>query len=616
MEHNIVIGIAGIIALGVGAQWLAWRLRIPAILPLLIAGFVAGPVTGWLRPAELFGDLLLPVVSISVGLVLFEGGLSLKRSELRNIGAAIRSLITIGAAITWLGTAIAAYLLLDLPFALALLLGAVLVVTGPTVIIPLLRQVRPKGATGALLKWEGILTDPLGAVLALLVFEGFQSGAAGAATRETISAILKTLFAGGVTGLGGAFVLTQLLRRYWIPDYLQNSVAIMFVIVVFALSNVIQHESGLLSVTLMGIYLANQRSTDVHHIIEFKENIRVLLISGLFIVLAATLDFQDLRRLTWFGAAFLATLILLVRPMAVFAATARSELSWREKAFLSWMAPRGIVAASVSSVFGLRMTEAGIQGADQLVPITFLVIAGTVTLYGLTASPVANFLGVAQPNPKGVLIVGAHRWARAVASALKKEGAPVLLADTNYALVSAARLEGLKAYHGNVLSDHAREEMDLSGIGRMAAMTPNDAVNSFAAVHFTEEFGRGQVYQLPYSRDDVSGRVPVAQHLRGRELFADGLTFDRLTELFKAGARIKRIEITEGYAFENFKTEYADRAVPLAAISNGIPRLWTAKDVPRLAKGDVLLVLAAPEGETIFPEQTTTESGQPGKENA
>lgn len=604
MDTHLIQGIAAIVLLGVGAQWLAWRLRFPAILLLLIAGFVAGPVIGWLKPSEMFGDLLFPIVSLSVGLILFEGGLSLKRRELQGIGSALWNLITIGAAITWFGTALAAHYVLNLSISLSLLLGAILVVTGPTVIGPLLRQVRPKGASGTLLKWEGILIDPIGASLALLVFEGILIGETQAATRETVLAILRTLLAAAVTGLGGAYLLTEMMRRYFIPDFLQNSVAIMFVVGAFSLSNQLQHESGLLAVTLMGIYLANQERTDVRHIIEFKENMRVLLISALFIVLAATLDLESIRTLSWATVVFLMLLILVIRPVSVFVATALQEMPRPQKVFVSCMAPRGIVAASVASVFGLRLQETNVAEAELLAPITFVVIAGTVAVYGLTAAPMAHFLGVAQSNPKGVLFVGAHRWARAIASALKKEGVPVMLADTNYALVSAARLEGLKAYHGNVLSDQAAEEMNLSAIGYLAALTPNDAVNSFAAMRFLDDFGRGHIYQLPYSHDEVSGRVPVAQHLRGRELFAAGLSFDRLTELFKAGATIKRVEITEGYGYANFKNEYGDRAVPLAVISGGTPKLWTVQDAPRMNKGDVLLILSAPEGQTIHPPET------------
>ena len=243
----MLIGLAAIFVLGIGAQWLSWRLRIPTILALLLAGFVAGPVTGFIEPESLFGDLLFPVVSLSVAVILFEGGLSLKLSELAEIGKVLRNLIVIGASVAWIFTALMAYLLLDVPISIALLIGAVLVVTGPTVILPLLRQVRPAGQLGSILKWEAILIDPLGATLALLVFEGIKISETSEATREVAFAIIRTIIVGGGAGLVGALILTLLLRRYWIPDFLQNPVTIMFVVAIFAVSNTLQEESGLLN---------------------------------------------------------------------------------------------------------------------------------------------------------------------------------------------------------------------------------------------------------------------------------------------------------------------------------------------------------------------------------
>lgn len=610
MSEQLLVSLTGIVVLGIGAQWLAWRLRLPAIIPLLIAGFVAGPVTGWLNPSETFGDVLMPIVSISVGLILFEGGLSLRLGELRAIGPALRGILTVGPLVTWFATAAAAHFIVGLSWPIGLLLGAILIVTGPTVIGPMLRQIRPTGSVAALLKWEGILTDPLGAAVALLVFEAIQTE--DAVTWISFVGMIKTVVAGGALGLGGGWALTHLLRLYWIPDYLQNAVTIMFVVASLTVSNLIQHESGLLAVTLMGIYLANQESAEVSHIIEFKENIRVLIIAALFIVLTASLNPDDLRALPLSAIAFVLAMFFVVRPLAVFASTAFSGIPVNEKLFLSWVAPRGIVAASVSAVFGLRLVEQGVEDAQLLVPLTYVIIAVTVTVYGLTARPLANRLGLAEPNPTGLLLVGANRVARAIAAALKDDAPRILLADTNYGHVAAARREGLDIYHGNVLSDQAAEEMDLTGIGGLLSLTPNDEVNSIVCLRYGELFGRARVYQFATPRDALSRRQPVAQRLRGRTLFTPDHGHDRMLDLLRKGGEVTRVELTEEYDFDDFKKEYGSRALPLLVVQDGMPKPIAAVDPPKPRAGDLLLALIMPEGMAAIDTPELADKGEQG----
>ncbi|MEK6224425.1 MAG: cation:proton antiporter, partial [Thermodesulfobacteriales bacterium] len=404
MSEHLLVGLAAIIVLGIGAQWLAWRISLPAILLLLIFGFIAGPATGFLNPNEIFGDLLLPLVSVLVAIILFEGGLSLKFSEVREVTSVIRNMVTVGVLVSWVLTSLASYLIFGLGLQISVLLGAVLVVTGPTVIIPLLRHVRPSGRVGSIVKWEGIIIDPIGAILAVLVFEVIISGGLEKATALVVVSIFKTLIIGTVLGLAGAQLVVLILRRHWVPDFLQNPVTLMIVVFVFVCSNVIQIESGLLSVTLMGIALANQKMVSIRHIVEFKENLRVLFISGLFIILASRLTLDELNYVLNFkGFVFLFLMIVVVRPLSIFISTYFSDLHLKEKLFLSWMAPRGIVAAAVASVFALRLEQAGYEQAERIVDITFLVITGTVAIYGLSAFQVAKRLGLAKPNPQGIL---------------------------------------------------------------------------------------------------------------------------------------------------------------------------------------------------------------------
>ncbi len=594
MIENHLVSLALILVLGISAQWVAWRLGLPSILLLLLFGFVAGPVQGWVNPDQLLGDWLMPLVSVSVGLILFEGGLTLKFRELKSIGGVVRNLITVGALITWIVATVAARLCFGWSWALATLLGAILTVTGPTVVMPLLRHIQPARQVGSLLKWEGILIDPVGAVLALLVFEAILPHATGSVSMRAALGFTKTLLVGASLGTASAWLLTQSFKRYWVPDHLQNPVALMCVIGVFTLSNGLQHESGLLTVTVMGIALANQRSVYIRHIIEFKENLRVLLISTLFILLASRVRLEDLRQLSPAGGlAFIAALILVARPLSVLACCIRSRMSWKEQLFLAWMAPRGIVAAAVASIFAMRLAEAGIPRAQELVSVTFLVIVGTVILYGLTAGPLAKRLGLSRPNPQGVLVLGAHPLARVVAKTLQGEGFQVLLADTNWENLGEARLDGLPTYYGNILSEQARDELELSGLGRLMALTQNQEVNTLAAMHFVEFFGRSEVYQIQVQS---KGGKKTELDPHGRLLFGEGIFLADLLQRLQQGAVVRKTQITSDFSFADWQAQYGDKALPLFLIagSNNL-KVWTQEDPPSPGEGQTIVALV-PEG--------------------
>ncbi len=594
MSEHLLVGLAAIIVLGIGAQWLAWRISLPAILLLLIFGFIAGPVTGLINPNQLFGNLLLPLVSVTVAIILFEGGLSLKFSEVREVTAVIRNLVTVGVLVSWVLTSLASYLIFGLGLQISILLGAVLVVTGPTVIIPLLRHVRPSGRVGSIIKWEGIIIDPIGAVLAVLVFEVIISVGLEKATTQVVVSIFKTLVIGIVLGLAGAKLVIVILKRHWVPDFLQNPVSLMIVVFVFVCSNVVQVESGLLSVTLMGIALANQKWVSLKHIVEFKENLRVLFISSLFIILASRLTIDELSYVLNFkGFIFLVLMILVVRPLSIFISTYFTDLNLKEKLFLSWMAPRGIVAAAVASVFALRLAEAGYEQAERIIDITFLVITGTVAIYGLTAFKVARRLGLAKPNPQGLLIVGAHIWARSIAKFLHENGFQVSLVDSNWANVSAARQEGLQAYYENILLEDISEDIELDGIGKLIALTRNDEVNSLAALHFIEDFGRSQVYQLPkLSRFSARSEESIPQHLRGRLLFGAEATFSYLDSKFTSGASLKKTPLTDEFNYDSFQSLYGEKALPLFIIKeNGELVVLALDNTPTPLPGQSLISL-------------------------
>ena len=603
MVDSIPILLAGIVVVGIAAQWLSWRLRLPSILILLLAGFVAGPLTGALDPDALLGDLLLPFVSLSVAVILFEGGLTLRFGELKRIGPAVRNLVSIGALVTWALTATAAWALLGLPPSLAVLLGAILIVTGPTVIAPLLRQVKPRPPVGPLLKWEGILIDPVGATVAVLVFEAID--AATPADRMgglALFGLLRTVVFGGGLGVAGAWLLAGLLRRFWVPDYLHNTVSLAVVLAVFTAANALQHESGLLAVTAMGVLLANQKSVNVRHILEFKENLQVLLISTLFILLAARIDLEQVRRIGAGHVAFLAALVLVIRPAAVWLSTMRSGLSWRERLFVAWVAPRGIVAAAVVSVFSLRLLATGHhEQAARLVPLTFMVIVVTITLAGLTAAPLARRLGLAVAAPQGVLLVGAHTWARAIAEALRGLSIDVILVDTNRANVMAARMQGLEAHYGNILADHTIDELAWERIGKCLALTPNDEANALGIRHVRHLLGRAATYQLAPRTSGDTARENMPPHAAaGRLLFGPAITFDSLTRRFGEGQTVKAVKLTEAFDGAAFTDRHGASALPLFAVDElGRLNVWTSGQQGPAQVGQTLVALvAAGEGGT------------------
>jgi len=586
---NVLIALAGVVVLGVGAQWAAWRLHLPSILLLLLCGVLAGPLGfGFLHPDELLGPLLFPAVSLAVAVILFEGGLTLEVGELEKASGVLTRLLTLGVLITWVLSSAAAHWLAGLEWRLATLLGAILTVTGPTVVGPLLRHVRPRGTIGALIKWEGIVADVIGATLAVLVVEAILVEDLFTSTTVAIAGLTRTVAVAASLGMLGTAGLLVALRDHWVPDRLEAPLVLAVVLGVFSASHALQHESGLIAVTIMGFQLANQKTYSVRHIVEFKENLRVLLISSLFILLAARLEMSDLRALDWGSVAFVLLLILVVRPIAAFASSQGSSLSWRERVFLAWMAPRGIVAAAVSALFALRLEQHGFADAARLAPLAFLVIIGTVAIYGLTAAPVARLLGLADLAPQGILLLGAGPVPRAIAKALAKDGVRIVLLDMNRRNVLAARLAGLEAVHGNVLSADVQDEIDLVGIGRLMAMTPNDEVNALAVLHFTELFERGGVYQVvpggPAGSTDME--------TRGRGLFGARSSLDVLEERLAKGAQLKRTSLSETFDFESYKAHYGAEALPMFRVgADGRLVVFDRVDTPDAGPGDVLISL-------------------------
>jgi NhaP-type Na+/H+ or K+/H+ antiporter len=585
-ESAIGPTLAVIVGVGMAAQWLSWRSQIPSIILLLVAGLVLGPVTGVVDPDAFLGGTLFPIVSISVALILFEGGLDLPPRELRSTGTVVRRLITVGAVITFFVAIWGAEQLFDISRGAAAVLAAVLVVTGPTVVGPLLRFVRPNGRTGPMLRAEGILIDPIGATASLIAFEAALTEDTGEALSTILGVIGLTLLAGIGIGFLMAYVLDHALRRFLIPDHLANPIALASVIVAFVVSNVIQEEAGLLTVTVMGIWLARRDTAAVRQLLEFNESLRTLLISALFILLAARIETDQLRDVALPSLAFLALLVFVARPLSVVVSTVRSTLSWRERLFLMVMAPRGIVAAAVSAIFAIRLEEEGVRGAELIVPIVFLVIIGTIVVYGFLAGPIARMLGLAEARANGVLIVGAHSVARGLAASLRDLDVTTMLVDTDPYNVTRSVALGLPARRLSVLTEEAAHDLDLRGIGRILALTSNDEVNALATTRFSRQFGRRETFQLAPNTERRSGDLP--EELLGRVVGIDGLDYATLDERTRQGWRVRAAPATPSIAA---MTEGA-LFIPLARVFEG-QLAFICRNDPVPTQGTVI-GLAAP----------------------
>ncbi|MBE0364383.1 hypothetical protein PULV_a2708 [Pseudoalteromonas ulvae UL12] len=556
------IYIAGIALCSVMAQWLAWTVKVPAILFLLITGLLLGPVFSVLDPDAVFGDLLFPLISLSVAVILFEGSLTLHFKELKGIGKVVRNLCSIGMVATAIILGLSCYWLLGLDWRVAAVIGAVLVVTGPTVTAPLLNAMRPTKEIDRILRWEGIVIDPIGALFAVLVFEAVMLAGKSGVLSHTLFALFKTVGVGLSIGILAGYITGVLIRREWLPYELHKFGVLALVLVSFTVSNAISHESGLLAVTVFGIYLANQDDLELDSILEFKEDLSQILISTLFILLAARLKLPDLMLLGPAVIVFLLIVLFVARPVCIALSTYNSELPWRARAILAWIAPRGIVAAAVGSVFALSMTKAGIADAQKIVPIIFTVIIVTVVLQSLTAIPVAKLLKMRQPKPSTVLIIGANHLARAIAKGLQDQKIDVYLSDPAWENCRMARMDGLACYYGNPQSEHAERYLPMSSLKTVLGLSPNRHHNALGVQYFSHMLEEKNVYSLKSSDIHAKANKDSATFLSRQILFGDNASYARLSSMIAKGGKVSATKIAEAFSWQDYLEVNKD-AVPL-----------------------------------------------------
>ncbi|WP_296636902.1 sodium:proton antiporter [Polaribacter sp.] len=576
-----MLELAGIIILGILAQWFAWKFKIPAILPLILIGLLVGPLAAeyfseddskWIEPIwngkkGLFpGDYLYYFVSLAISIILFEGGLTLKRNEISNVGPVITKLITLGSAVTFFGAAIITHYIFQLGWEISFLFSGLIIVTGPTVITPILRNIPLKKDISTVLKWEGILIDPIGALVAVLVFEFISVGGQGGFTKTALIEFGKILLFGTTFGFTFAHALAYAINKKLIPHYLLNVVSLSAVLLVFVESEVFAHESGLLAVVVMGMVLGNSKVNNLKELLYFKESLSVLLISILFILLAANINMDQLLLLyTWKTAALFALVVFILRPLAVFLSTTNSKLKFNEKLFISWVGPRGIVAAGIASLFGSKLLKQGIAGAEYITPLVFMIVLGTVLLNATTARLFAKIVGVFLKSSNAILIVGASNPARVIASFLKQKGKRVVIIDSNENFIKQAIEEDLEALAVNIYDDELRDNIELNDVGYLIAITGNDAVNSYALNSFSEEFGEHGAFRLASSLE-----VSNATDEERKHFFTPKDDYINLSEAYRESPTIKEVKIASKEAYHSLLSTLAteEKSIPLFIQNN------------------------------------------------
>ena len=597
-----MLELAAIIVLGIFAQWIAWRMRIPAIFPLIIIGLFVGPLSilflenQWINPENIFaGKTMYYFVSLSVGVILFEGGLTLKFKEVRKIAGVVRNLLIIGSLIMLVGGALAAHYILEMDYRVGLLFGSLIIVTGPTVIAPILQSVRPNRNVSTILKWEGIIIDPIGALVAVLVYELFFVASMGVGhhdvglTQMALKTFFLTVCVGSFFGLFSGWALNTLLRKNLIPHFLINVLSLAFVIFAFAGADSLQPESGLLSVTVMGIFLANVKTPNIDKILDFKESLTVILISVLFIILASNLKFEQLLSIEKNSLYVFLIVVFLLRPLVVWLSALGSDLNWREKAFIAWIGPKGIVAAAVASLFSLYLLSDKIHLPEELrsdvellVPLTFMIILGTVTLNGLSAKPVAKLLGVIGEDKNGFLIVGANEGSISIAKYLENKGFPTTLIDLSSENVRHAKAEGLNAEERNILAEE-NEDLNLEDAGYVLALTSSNDVNIFACRKLKIDIGE-RIFRLITGNEIKFSALTRPKNI----LFGEKTDYIEFIELIRRYPDIQEIEIEDQEHLEKMINKSSEDFIPLLVQRGTSIMMITVRFDYQFIKGDTL----------------------------
>lgn len=573
------------------AQWTAWKLHVPAIVFLLLIGFILGPVAGFIQPEHLMGDLLEPAVSASVAIILFEGSLQLRFREIREIGSAVRRVIILGAPLGWFLLSTAAHYIAGLSWPVAITFGGILIVTGPTVIIPMLRNSQVDRRVGSVLKWEGIINDPLGVILAVLAYEYFKLTGHGIDSNAFLYLqfpiiILGVCLISYIFGLMTAHVL----ERGHMPEYLKAPFLVSTVIALFTICNLAFHESGLIAVTIYGMTLANKHVSSIEEIKRFKETITLLLVSAVFILLTANLELSLLTEMDIRGVLFILAVIFLIRPATIFLSSIGSGLHMKQKLIIGWIAPRGVVCAAISGVMGPLLIGAGYDDGAKLLPISFGIVFLTVIMHGLTFKPMARKLDLVSDDQDGLIIIGANDWTVQMAQTLKEQNVPVLMVDTNWHRLKPARLSDVPVYYGEVLSEETEFNLELDSYSVILAATDNTAYNSFVCNEMASELGREKVFQVSFQEKEGPDHKKLAETLTGKILGPNTMNYYDWGRKFRNGWRF-RVTRVGADRDEHDLAAPSENRIKIGVIhKNGVLTLSSPEIDPQAKEGDMVLL--------------------------
>ena len=572
IEAFAIVGIAG-----VGAQWLAWRFRMPAIVLMLAVGLILGPVTGIFLPERDIGALVQPMISLAVAVILFEGGLTLNLRQLADARLAVRRLVYVGAPVGWLLSALVLNLVAGLGWQASIVFGGIMIVTGPTVIAPLLRQARLRARPAQALQWEAIVNDAIGALAAVFALLVVLTRQQELGEAQALWQLLRGIGFAMLLGVGMGFGVVRAFRRNLVPEYMKVPVLFVTVIVVFAGADLVLHESGLLAVTVMGLVIANADLPSYAEIYRFKESATILLVSGVFILLAAGIKFQALAMLDWRAAVFVLAVILVVRPLTVMISLIGTDLPWREKLLIALTGPRGVVLVAVSGIFGERLVAEGIPDGAMLTPLAFVLVVATVVLHGFTLAPLARALGLTSGDKPGLIIVGGSVFTTELAQALEKADVNVLITDPNRGHLLSARRAGLPYFYGDILSEAAENSVEFIAYNAILVASDNDAYNTLVATDLAPELGRDSIWQLARHKEDLP-RHALPSQLGGRTVNGNR-TLDQYLDLMERGWVFRTTRLTEEYTLEKWRAARPE-VIPMATIDRG--RLQFVGDPARI----------------------------------
>ena len=588
---------------GIGAQWLAWRWKLPAIVLMLVAGVFVGPVTGLVQPDQQFGDLLSPIIALAVALILFEGGLSLDFAKLSDAETAVRRLVFFAGPLIWLFASLSGHYIGGLSWASATVFGGILVVTGPTVIIPLLRQAGLKKRPSEILKWESIVNDPVGALAGVLAFEFVNVLAAHHTSSEAVGQLISGLVIACIIGFVAAQIIIESFNRGLVPEYLKIPVMITLVIMAYGVPDLVLHESGLLAVTIMGILVGNAHLPSLGELRRFKEHVTVLLVSGVFILLAARLDFAMIAQLDWRAFAFVIAVIFLVRPAAVLIALIGTNLPMNERVFVGWIGPRGVVAVAVSGLFGVRLVELGVPDGELLAPLAFAIVTATVFLHGFSIGPIAQMLDLKSSRSKGLLMVGSNPFVLALVEVFQQFERPVIVADRNWFRLSTFRQKNIPVYYGEILSESAEHSIDHNMYDNLLAFTDNDDYNALICADFGPEFGRNHVFQFA-THNTIADARKLPDTLGGRYL-PNALTYDDALNILANGGKVSATNLSDEFTLEDYLEKNVGAYPIMAVPEKGPVRVFRNNGEVSVIKGEKLIALV-PKQEVKKEEVSAT----------